>query len=40
VVGWGFKQGYRKIVVVGTDTPWMGSKRIVQALRLLKPLMW
>ncbi len=29
------KQGYRKIVVVGTDTPWMGGKRIIQALRLL-----
>jgi len=30
------KRGYRKIIVVGTDTPWMGSKRITQALRLLK----
>jgi rSAM/selenodomain-associated transferase 1 len=31
-----WKQGYRKVVVVGTDTPWMGRRRIVQALRLLK----
>lgn len=31
-----FRSGYRKVVVVGPDTPWMGSRRMVQALRLLE----
>ena len=30
-----FRSGAKKVVVVGTDTPWMNSRRIQQALRLL-----
>ncbi len=28
--------GYRRVVIVGTDTPWMGSRRIARALGLLE----
>ena len=30
-----FRAGYARVVVVGSDTPWMGSERILLALRLL-----
>ncbi len=30
-----FRAGCGKVVAVGTDTPWMGNRRILQALRLL-----
>ena len=30
-----FGAGYRRVVIVGTDTPWMGSRRIAHALELL-----
>ena len=30
-----FRAGSDKVVAVGTDTPWMGKRRILQALRLL-----
>lgn len=30
-----FRSGYRKVVIVGTDTPWLGSERIIRAIRLL-----
>lgn len=30
-----FEAGAKKVVVVGTDTPWMGPQRIVRALQLL-----
>ncbi len=30
-----FRAGYGKVVVVGSDTPWMDSRRIRNALRLL-----
>jgi len=30
-----FRAGYGRVVVVGTDTPWMGSERILRALELL-----
>ncbi len=30
-----FSAGCRKVVVIGTDTPWMGATRITQALRCL-----
>ena len=30
-----FDAGYRRVVIVGTDTPWMGSRRIAQAFALL-----
>jgi Uncharacterized protein conserved in bacteria (DUF2064) len=30
-----FRAGCGKVVAVGTDTPWMGKRRILQALRLL-----
>jgi uncharacterized protein len=30
-----FRAGCGKVVAVGTDTPWMGNQRILQALRLL-----
>ncbi len=30
-----FRRGYRKVVVVGTDTPWMGSERMARAFRAL-----
>ena len=29
-----FRRGMRRVVVVGTDTPWMGRERIREALRL------
>jgi rSAM/selenodomain-associated transferase 1 len=29
------RSGYRRVVVVGTDTPWLGSERILRAIRLL-----
>ncbi len=30
-----FRCGYRKVVVIGADTPWMGAARIRQAFRFL-----
>ena len=30
-----FRAGYRRVVIVGTDTPWMGAQRIRRALALL-----
>ncbi len=30
-----FREGYEKVVIVGTDTPWMGSERITRAVELL-----
>lgn len=30
-----FTAGVRKVVIVGTDTPWMGAERVLQALKLL-----
>jgi len=30
-----FRRGARKVIVVGTDTPWMGAARIVRAFELL-----
>lgn len=30
-----FRRGYRKVIVVGTDTPWMGRRRILRAMALL-----
>ncbi|HVS74039.1 MAG TPA: TIGR04282 family arsenosugar biosynthesis glycosyltransferase [Candidatus Acidoferrales bacterium] len=30
-----FRRGYRRVVVIGTDTPWMGAPRIGEAFRAL-----
>jgi len=34
--GKGFRAGYREIVVIGTDTPWMGSARLRAAFVALR----
>jgi len=31
-----FAMGYRKVVVIGTDTPWMGVERVRRAFAVLK----
>jgi len=31
-----FSMGYRKVVVIGTDTPWMGAERVRRAFAELK----
>ena len=31
-----FCSGYQKVLVVGTDTPWMGSDRILRALQTMR----
>ena len=30
-----FRSGFRKVLIVGTDTPWMGSERILRAIWML-----
>jgi uncharacterized protein len=32
----GFRMGYREVVVIGTDTPWMGTARLVAAFAALR----
>ena len=31
-----FAKGYREVVVIGTDTPWMGAERLRRAFAALK----
>jgi rSAM/selenodomain-associated transferase 1 len=31
-----FAKGYREVVVIGTDTPWMGAERVLRAFAELK----